>query len=221
MRRTLATILALALGAPAAAQDEVLLPNAPITDLGGFAAVLSGLTHEMAASAEHLRAGDERHRATEALDRALHLAEFGAHAYGIGPEAAEAFRGGLDAVQEGRHALQNGRPEDAADILEAASEALRQAEIAAASPGNLPEHGEEVEGLKVLNERGHHLGELDGFVEAEGGPMAVVAHGGFLWWGENRENIPAELLLGSESFVVLPSPVEPSDFGKLELVRTD
>ena len=202
-------------------EDTAVLPNAPLADLGGFAAVLHGLAEEMTAAAEHLQAEGERHRATEALDRALHLAEFGSHAYGLGPSGAEPFHRALDAIQAARHALQNGRPEDAAEILDSAGQALGQADLEAASPAPITEHAEEVIGLEVLNQHGHHLGELEGFEEAERGPMAIVAHGGFLWWGENRESLPAESLLASEGFVVLPSPVEPEDFGKHELVRAE
>lgn len=201
--------------------DPAVLPNAEVADLGGFTAVLHGLAAEMSAAAEHLRSAGERHRATEALDRALHLAEFGAHAYGLGLEGAEPFHNALAALREARHALQNGRPENSAEILDAAAQLLDEVEVAAADRPPLVAHAEEVTGLKVLNERGHHLGELEGFDEADGGPLAIVTHGGFLWWGENRERLPAEALLGADNFVVLPSPVEPKDFGKHALVRPE
>ena len=117
---------------------------------------------------------------------------------------------------------QNGQPENAVAILAEAAEALSRPELVkAAGPQSLAEHAEAVEGLKVLNQRGHHLGELEGFEDAEGGPMAVVARGGFLWWGGSRKRIPAEALIGSDSFVVLPSPIEPRELGDSEFTRVD
>ena len=91
----------------------------------------------------------------------------------------------------------------------------------AETASRLADHADAVEGLKVLNERGQHLGELEDFEEAEGGPLAIVAHGGFLWWGRSYERVPAEALLGSDAFVVLPSPVELRAFGEVERTRAD
>ena len=50
--------------------------------------------------------------------------------------------------------------------------------------------------------------------------MARITHGDFLGLGEKVELVPVKAL-GAPNFVVLPSPVEPRDLGKHQLVRTE
>ena len=195
------------------AEDATAQRDVGLAGPADFAVVLRGLADEMRTAAEHLRARDERRPATEALDRSLHLAEFGTQAFGIDAEGSEGFRRALAAVRDARHALQNGRPEDCARTLAAAAQALGNVDVAAAAPAPLADHADEVTGLKVLDERGHSLGELTRFEQAEAGPRAIVESGGFLWWGGEAVVVPAEVLLGAENFVVWPFPVGPEGLG--------
>lgn len=202
-----AVILALV---PAVAQDDPVR-DGPASGEGGYQLVLAGLAAEMIASAQHLEGG-ERYHATGALDRAIHLAEFGVHAFALSERQRQPFRTAHDAVKKARHALQNGRPEEAAGILSTDGYRLRSSTIAIVGPSEVPDRTGDLEGLPVLNGRGHGLGELEGFEPSDEGLLAIIAHGGFLVFGRETTTVPAAMLLGSETFVVLPREISPEEF---------
>ena len=185
----------------------------------GFDAVRQGLVHEMKASAEDLEA-DRRHKSTKALDRALHLAEFATSTFVLGRELARPFHDAHQAVKDARHALQMGRPEDTVQILVGAATALEGAPLPDVPDSGLKaEHAAEVEGHRVLNARGHMLGEIDGFVEGEDGPyIALVGHGGLAGLGERIVKVPLGRLIGARNFVVIPMTISPKEFAGMAAI---
>ena len=209
MRVGAALLLAIALGAPAAAQEDVLA-DPPLPGQGAFQTVLDGLAAELVAASEALRAG-ERHVATRALDRSLHLAEFGSHAFALGERQRAPFETAHQEIKKARHALQNGRAKAAAGTLSTAGYTLKGSVIEPAR-SRIADRTAAVEGLPVLNSRGHRLGELESFESREQGLRAVVSHGGFLGIEADQTIVPAGALLGSTGFVVLPVAIEPNAF---------
>ena len=176
-----------------------------------FDVVRDGLVEEMRPGADSLEA-ERRHEATKALDRALHLAEFAMSAHGLPGALDEPFRGAHKAIEQARHSLQIGRPELAAMRLGEGSRRLAEAPLPDVGRSGI-DPGGGLEGFTLLNARGHVLGEIDGYgQDAAGTPVALVGHGGFIWFGETIVPVPAGQLLGSSSFVVLPSSISPEDF---------
>jgi hypothetical protein len=176
-----------------------------------FDVVRDGLVEEMRLSAESLEA-ERRHEATKALDRALHLAEFAMSAETLPGAVDEPFRHAHKAIERARHSLQIGRPELAAMRLAEGSRRLAEAPIPDVGERGI-DPGGGLEGFTVLNARGHVLGEIDGYGhDAAGTPVALVGHGGFIWFGETIVPVPTGELLGSKSFVVLPSSISPERF---------
>ena len=210
MLRALALTLLVAIAGPASAQ------TAAAPEPTAFEAVRQGLAHEMRASAEDLDAG-RRHKATKALDRALHLAEFATSTFVLAGESARPFHAALKAIKNARHELQMGRPEDTVRILAEAAQALEGASLPEiADPGLKPEHAAEVEGHRVLNARGHKLGEVDGFVEGDDGPyIALVGHGGIAGLAETIVKVPLGRLIGAKHFVVVPMTISPKEFARM------
>jgi hypothetical protein len=181
----------------------------PVAD--PFDVIREGLVEEMRLSAGSL-AAERRHEATKALDRALHLAEFARSAEGLPGAVDEPFRDAHRAIERARHSLQIGRPELAAMRLTEGSRRLAEAPIPDVGERGI-DPGGGLEGFTVLNARGHVLGEIDGYGhEAAGTPVALVGQGGFIWFGEKIVPVPTGELLGSKSFVVLPSFISPDDF---------
>lgn len=208
MLRTVILLLVLA-GTPAMAQAAADAPGA------GFDAVRAGLAYEMTQSAEALTDG-HRHDATKALDRALHLAEFATTAFAL-PEKSGPFHDAHKAIKNARHALQMGRPEEATRILAEAGEVLGGAPLPDLPDAGLTlEQAEIAEGRFVLNATGHRLGELNGVVPTadESAAMAIIGHGGWGGIGEQEVQVPLRSLLGSHSFLVLPSTVSPEEFAR-------
>ena len=182
-----------------------------------FAIVRDGLVEEMRLGAESLDA-ERRHEATKALDRSLHLAEFAISARGLPGGMDEPLHDAHDAIKAARHSLQIGRPNLAAMRLAEGSRRLAAAPLPDVGEWRI-EPGEDLEGLTVLNSRGHILGELDGYGEnAAGATVAIVGHGGFVWFGETIVPVPVKLLLGGDAFVVLPSTISPDEFATARLV---
>lgn len=199
--------------------DGTRMPEAPLAQIGGFRAVLEGLVAELDKAATHLDTGEQRRPATEALDRALQLAEFGHGARGVSADGAAEFSWSLEAVRDAHHELQMGRPEESVAILHEVMDRLDPSALPEAMPEAGP--GPEDEGLRVLNMHGHRLGELEGVSTDGAGPVAMIAHGGFWSIGETKTSIPAQALLVSEHFAVLPAPVKKKDFGELRLRQTE